>query len=95
MDLSFLPHVNAALNSLAAILLWRGRSLAHAGRIEAHKKHHDQRRSSVSTVFLASYLAHKFARDFENTTLNVEGAAKLAYLAGALQPRDPRHERSR
>ena len=80
MDLSFLPHVNAALNSLAAVLLWRGRSLARAGRIEAHKATMISA-FAVSSVFLASYLAHKFARNFENTTLNVEGLAKITYLA--------------
>ncbi len=79
MDLSFLPHVNAALNGLAALLLLRGRKLARAGRIDAHKKTMLSA-FAVSSVFLVGYLAHKFARDFENTTLNVEGLAKIAYL---------------
>ncbi len=34
----------------------------------------------VSSVFLASYVLHKWLRDFETTTFNVEGTAKLAYL---------------
>ena len=36
---------------------------------------------AVSTLFLVSYVAHKAARDFENTTFHATGAAKLAYLA--------------
>ena len=35
---------------------------------------------AVSTLFLASYLFHKASRSFENTTFNVEGAARSAYL---------------
>jgi len=35
---------------------------------------------AVSSLFLVSYLAHKVSRGFENTTFNVEGPAKLAYL---------------
>ena len=35
---------------------------------------------AVSTLFLALYLTHKVSRNFENTTFNAEGAAKLAYL---------------
>jgi len=34
----------------------------------------------VSSVFLASYVAHKVSRSFQSTTLNVTGAAKTAYL---------------
>ena len=80
MDLSFLPHVNAGLNTLAALLLWRGRALARAGRIEAHRLTMLSA-FAVSSVFLLCYLAHKAARSFENTTLNVEGLAKGVYLA--------------
>ena len=35
---------------------------------------------AVSSVFLVSYLTHKWARDFENTTFHAEGLAKGAYL---------------
>lgn len=79
MDLSFLPHLNAALNGVATLLLLRGRALVRAGRIDAHKQTM-LAAFAVSSVFLASYLTHKVARDFENTTLNVEGLAKAAYL---------------
>jgi uncharacterized membrane protein YozB (DUF420 family) len=34
----------------------------------------------ISSLFLALYVAHKYSRDFENTTFHAEGAAKAAYL---------------
>ena len=34
----------------------------------------------VSSLFLACYVAHKAAKDFENTTFHAVGAAKAAYL---------------
>jgi uncharacterized membrane protein YozB (DUF420 family) len=79
MDLSFLPAVNASLNAVAALLLVRGRLLARARRIDAHRRTMIAA-FAVSTLFLALYLLHKAARGFESTTLHVEGAAKVAYL---------------
>ena len=79
MDLSFLPAVNASLNAVAAVLLLRGRSLARAQRIDAHRRTMLSA-FAVSSVFLALYLLHKASRGFESTTLNVGGAAKVAYL---------------
>jgi uncharacterized membrane protein YozB (DUF420 family) len=80
VDLSFLPPVNAALNALAALLLVRGRRLARAHRIDAHRRHMIAA-FVVSSLFLALYLLHKWSRGFENTTFHAEGAAKAAYLA--------------
>ena len=79
MDLSFLPAVNASLNAIAAVLLVRGRMLARAKRIDAHRRTMLSA-FAVSTLFLARYLLHKAARGFESTTLQVTGAAKVAYL---------------
>lgn len=79
MDLSFLPGVNAALNTGAALLLWRGRRLARAGRIDAHRRTM-LAAFCVSTLFLTFYLLHKAWRGFENTTFHAEGLAKAAYL---------------
>jgi uncharacterized membrane protein YozB (DUF420 family) len=79
MDLSFLPAVNASLNAVAALLLVRGRWLARARRIDAHRRTMIAA-FTVSTLFLALYLLHKAARGFESTTLHVEGATKVAYL---------------
>lgn len=80
MDLSSLPALNAALNGVATILLLRGRALAKRGAHAAHKRTM-LAAFGVSSVFLVSYLVHKAARSFENTTFNAVGAAKTAYLA--------------
>lgn len=79
-DLSFLPAVNATLNAVAAGLLVVGRRLARRGRISLHRRVMTGA-FSVSTLFLALYLLHKWSKDFENTTFHAEGAAKAAYLA--------------
>jgi len=79
VDQSFLPAVNASLNAVAACLLLRGRCLAKQHRPEAHRRTM-LAAFGVSTVFLALYLLHKASKGFENTTLHVEGVAKLAYL---------------
>ncbi len=80
MDLSFLPPVNASLNALAAVLLVVGRRFIRLGRIDAHRRTM-LAAFSVSTVFLALYVAHKVSRDFQNTTFGAEGLVQLAYLA--------------
>lgn len=80
MDLHFLPPLNAALNAVAFVLLVRGRHLVKRGEIDAHRRTM-LAAFGVSAVFLASYITHKVSRDFENTTLNVVGLAKTAYLA--------------
>ena len=80
MDLSFLPAVNAALNAAAAVLLVRGRRLARAGRLDAHRRTM-LAAFATSSLFLALYVLHKVSRGFESTTFHAEGAAKLAYLA--------------
>jgi uncharacterized membrane protein YozB (DUF420 family) len=79
MDLSFLPALNAALNATATALLIRGRWLARRHAVDAHRRTM-LAAFAVSSLFLASYLTHKFWRDFENTTFHATGAAKLAYL---------------
>lgn len=79
MDLAFLPAVNASLNSVATVLLIVGRVLIKRGRERAHRLVMLSA-FGVSTLFLALYVAHKASRGFENTTFNVEGAAKVAYL---------------
>jgi uncharacterized membrane protein YozB (DUF420 family) len=79
VDLSFLPAVNASLNAAAALLLVRGRMLARAGRVDAHRRTM-LTAFAVSTLFLALYLLHKASRGFESTTFHAGGAAKLAYL---------------
>jgi uncharacterized membrane protein YozB (DUF420 family) len=80
VDLSFLPAVNAGLNATAAVLLVVGRRLARRKRIAAHRRVM-LAAFSVSTVFLACYVAHKVSRGFVNTTWNVEGGLLVAYRA--------------
>ncbi len=80
MDLSFLPAVNAGLNSIATTLLIVGRVLIKRGRVAAHRKVMLSA-FGVSALFLTFYVAHKASKGFTNTTFNVEGVAKVAYLA--------------
>lgn len=79
MDLSFLPAVNAGLNAVATSLLVYGRRLARQRRIDEHRRVMLSA-FGVSSLFLLFYVSHKASKGFENTTFNVEGAAKLAYL---------------
>lgn len=80
MDLAFLPPLNAALNATATVLLLVGRRLARRGELARHRRVMIAA-FAVSSVFLVSYLVHKSARHFENTTFNAVGVAKAAYLA--------------
>ena len=79
MDLSFLPAVNATLNGIAALLLIRGRRLARARRLDAHRRTMIAA-FAVSSLFLVLYVLHKASRGFENTTFHAEGFAKTSYL---------------
>jgi uncharacterized membrane protein YozB (DUF420 family) len=79
MDFSILPPINAALNATATLLLVRGRMLARRGAVEAHRRVMLSA-FAVSTLFLVLYVGHKVSRNFENTTFNVEGWPKAAYL---------------
>ena len=80
MDFSSLPALNALLNGLAASLLLVGRRLARQRRIAEHRRVMIAA-FCVSSLFLAGYVAHKAAKDFENTTFHAVGLAKVAYLA--------------
>lgn len=80
MDLSGLPAINATLNAIATGLLLWGRALVKRGRVEMHRRVMLSA-FGVSSLFLALYVTHKVSRSFLNTTFNVVGAAKTAYLA--------------
>jgi uncharacterized membrane protein YozB (DUF420 family) len=80
MDPSALPTLNACLNALAASLLVVGRRLVRRGRVEAHRRVMISA-FAASTLFLVSYVVHKWSRGFESTTFHAEGAARTAYLA--------------
>jgi uncharacterized membrane protein YozB (DUF420 family) len=79
MDFSVLPPINAALNATATVLLVVGRGLARRGEVERHRLVMIAA-FGVSSLFLLFYVSHKVSRNFENTTFNAEGWAKIAYL---------------
>jgi uncharacterized membrane protein YozB (DUF420 family) len=79
MDFSVLPPINAGLNATATVLLVMGRRLAKRGEFERHRRMMFSA-FGVSSLFLLLYVGHKVSRNFENTTFNVEGWAKTAYL---------------
>ena len=79
MDFSVLPPINAALNATATVLLVVGRGLARRGEVERHRLVMIAA-FGVSSLFLLFYVSHKVSRNFENTTFNAEGWAKVAYL---------------
>jgi uncharacterized membrane protein YozB (DUF420 family) len=79
MDFSVLPPINATLNAVATVLLVVGRGLARRGDVERHRVVMICA-FGVSSLFLLLYVSHKVSRNFENTTFNVEGWAKTAYL---------------
>jgi uncharacterized membrane protein YozB (DUF420 family) len=79
MDFSVLPPINASLNAIATVLLVVGRRLARRGEVARHRLVMIAA-FGVSSLFLILYVSHKIWRNFENTTFNVEGWAKTAYL---------------
>ncbi len=79
MDFSALPPINASLNATSTILLLVGRNLIRRGQVERHRLVMIAA-FVVSSLFLVLYVTHKVSRNFENTTFNVEGWAKTAYL---------------
>jgi len=79
MDFSELPPINAALNATSTILLLVGRRLIRQGDVIRHRMVM-MAAFAVSSLFLVLYVSHKVSRNFENTTFNVEGWAKTAYL---------------
>lgn len=79
MDFSLIPPMNAALNATSMALLVYGRRLVKRGEIERHRRVMLSA-FGVSTLFLLLYVGHKVSRNFENTSFNVEGAGKVAYL---------------
>jgi len=83
MDLSFLPLLNAILNSICTALLVTGWWLIKTGKKDAHRKTMISA-FGVSCLFLACYLTHKIwkaiAGDGLHTSYNEEGTLKTLYL---------------
>lgn len=61
MDLSFLPHLNALLNGIAAVLLFTGVVLIKQRRVVAHRRCM-LTATAVSAVFLGCYVTHDIWR---------------------------------
>jgi len=80
VDLSFLPAVNATLNSAATVLLLLGRRWIRRGRVAAHRRAM-LGAFAVSSLFLVFYVAHKAWRGFEHTPYHGTGLAHALYLA--------------
>jgi len=59
IEISTIPHINAALNATSVVLLLIGRGYAKAGNSEAHKKTMIAA-LSVSVLFLGFYLTYHF-----------------------------------
>jgi uncharacterized membrane protein YozB (DUF420 family) len=79
VDVSFLPTVNALLNTVAASLLVVGRQLARRKRIAEHRRVM-LTAFAVSTLFLVLYVTHKLVLGFESTTFYARGPWRLVYL---------------
>jgi uncharacterized membrane protein YozB (DUF420 family) len=78
MDVTDLPHLNAALNGLSAILLTAGYSFIRSGQIEAHKRCMISA-FVVSALFLTSYVTYHAqvgSRPFPGT-----GLARTIYFS--------------
>jgi uncharacterized membrane protein YozB (DUF420 family) len=79
MDLSFLPSVNATLNAVATGLLYFGRRKILVGQVQQHRRLMISA-FVTSSLFLVLYVIHKASRHFHNTTFNMHGPPKVAYL---------------
>ncbi len=58
-DITILPHLNAVLNAIAAVLLFFGFVFIRSGNRNAHKASM-MAAAGVSGLFLISYVAHRF-----------------------------------
>ncbi|MBX3273359.1 MAG: DUF420 domain-containing protein [Sandaracinaceae bacterium] len=77
-DLSFLPAVNAGLNSLAAVLLAAGWVAIRAGRRDVHR-YLMVGAFAASALFLVSYVIYHYA--VGDTRYEGQGAIRYVYFA--------------
>lgn len=77
MDISAIPHINAALNALTVVLLWVARGQAQSGDTDAHKKTMIAT-LAVSALFLALYTTYHFAGGFAK--FGGEGLVRWIYF---------------
>ena len=75
---SFLPHLNAALNTTSALLLLTGWRFIRAGRIASHRNCQVSA-LITSTLFLISYLTYQFYHGA--TKFTGQGIVRPIYFA--------------
>ena len=76
--ISYLPHVNAILNSTSAILLVTGYSFIRNGRVNAHRNC-QLTAFATSTLFLISYLTYHYYHG--STRFTGQGIVRPLYFA--------------
>jgi putative membrane protein len=77
MDISFLPHLNAILNSTSAVLLLSGYSFIRRGNVRAHRN--CQVTAVVtSALFLISYLTYHYFHG--STRFTGQGIVRPVYF---------------
>lgn len=83
MDLSFLPHLNAVLNTLATICLVLGFVVIRQRKINLHRNLMISA-FALSALFLVFYVLHKAWRATQDgdihTTYNAEGWLRVTYF---------------
>lgn len=77
MDLRSLPHVNAALNAMSAVLLLMGLSFIRRGQRDAHRRCMEGA-LLTSALFLISYLTYHFGAPI--TAFQGQGTARAIYF---------------
>ena len=78
MNVHDLPAINASLNALAAVLLATGFVAIKSGNKDLHRRCMGGA-FGVSTIFLISYVTHKFLVRGVHTLFNGEGAWRTIY----------------
>src|SRR5262245_63778700 len=80
MSISQLPALNAALNSVSAILLLAGYFFIRQKNIKAHRACMISA-FVTSTLFLISYLTYHFSKDLGPTRFQGEGIIRPVYFS--------------
>ncbi len=79
MEISDIPALNAALNSIATILIVTGLVFIKKGNKEAHRAFMTAA-LIFSVFFLAGYVYHKYAANWQNRSIGADGWIKGIYL---------------
>ncbi len=79
MEISQIPALNAMLNSIATILIVCGLVCIKQGNEKAHRSLMTAA-LVVSVLFLAGYVFHKWAVNWQNRPIGAEGAIRGIYL---------------